>query len=417
MTQELSLSTVRTLILHAQRLTSASPPEPTLDVMFDAIQQVLCLQIDTLQMVHRSHYVALWSRLGTYDPADLDRLAYDPEQRRLFEYWFHAACLIPLAFFPYLATHMARRYDYPGTNTERWLQQEPNQQIVARVYERVQAEGGLRAADFVDKQHRSEPWWGWKPAKRALEVLYNRGDLMVGDRVNFQRVYDIPDRVLPDWVERRATTYEQASRWMVEQSARAQGVAAFRQIGDYTHTVQRDTRPYLEALVEEGILCVVEADLLDGKRHDLLVHRDNLPLIEQIEDGEIRAERTTFLNPFDSLFYADKRDQQVWGFEKLIEMYKPQDQRIYGYYCLPILHHDRLVGRFDPKLDRKTGRLIIKALYLEPGVHPDDELVQAVAEAMQDFMTFHQATDLVIENSEPVDFGPKLEVTLAALSV
>lgn len=138
------------------------------------------------------------------------------------------------------------------------------------------------------------------------------------------------------------------------------------------------------------------------------MHRDWLPALEQAADGALPATRTTFLSPFDNLFWARGRDQQFWGFTQTLEAYKPAPQRIWGYYCLPILHHDRLVGRFDPKLERKTGLLRLKALHLEPGVKPDAALVRDVAVAMRDFMAFHKATDLVVESSQPAAFGTKL---------
>jgi len=155
-------------------------------------------------------------------------------------------------------------------------------------------------------------------------------------------------------------------------------------------------------------LILITGKLENGKTDELILHRDNLPLLEQAADGMLRAERTTFLSPFDSLWWAANRDQQFWGFRKALEAYLPASKRIYGYFCLPILHKDRLVGRFDPKLHRKDGILQLKALYLEPGVKPDEALVQSVAAAMRDFMTFHQARELTIDLSQPAIFGKKL---------
>jgi len=156
----------------------------------------------------------------------------------------------------------------------------------------------------------------------------------------------------------------------------------------------------------------IQARLSDGQARDLLVHRDNLALLEQAAAGEVVARRTTFLSPFDSLFWPQRRDQRLWGFRQALEAYKPAPQRQWGYFCLPILHRDRFVGRFDPKLERSSGTLRLKALYLEPGVDLEDDLVAGVAGAMRDFLAFHGASDLVVERSAPEDFGAKL---LAAL--
>jgi uncharacterized protein YcaQ len=170
----------------------------------------------------------------------------------------------------------------------------------------------------------------------------------------------------------------------------------------------RQARPAIKDLIKEGILLEIQAELMNAQVETLLVHRDNLSVLERAASGEIKPGRTTFLSPFDSLFWSRRRDMKLWGFHQSIEAYLPAAKRTYGYFCLPILHKDRLVGRFDPKLERKENRLILKALYLEPGIQPDEELVRATAASLGDFMHFHQATDLTIERSDPVDFGQKL---------
>ncbi len=152
----------------------------------------------------------------------------------------------------------------------------------------------------------------------------------------------------------------------------------------------------------------IQARLADGETHELIVHREQLPILEQAAQGELAASRTTFLSPFDSLFWAPRRDRQFWGFRQSLEAYLPAHKRQWGYFCLPILYKDRLVGRFDPKLERKQGVLRLKALYLEEDVKPEEELVKEVAGAMADFMAFHKARELVIEKSQPQEFGQKL---------
>jgi hypothetical protein len=148
--------------------------------------------------------------------------------------------------------------------------------------------------------------------------------------------------------------------------------------------------------------------LSDGQTHTLIVHREALPQLEAAADGALSPRRTTFLSPFDNLFWARGRDVQLWNFNQALEAYKPAATRKWGYFCLPILHRDQLVGRFDPKLERQTGTLRLKALYLEPGIAPDEELAAAIAGAMRDFMAFHGARSLVVERSEPAALGEKL---------
>jgi uncharacterized protein YcaQ len=246
----------------------------------------------------------------------------------------------------------------------------------------------------------------------ALEFLYSQGELMIADRAKFQRVYDLTERVLPEWVDMTEPTVEERDRFWVERGAKSLGIFTARQAGDYTWMKVTRSRPHIEALIKNGTLLPIQGRLADRQTADLLIHRDNLPLLEQAADGEFKAERTTFLSPFDNLFWAARRDEMLWGFRKSLEAYLPAQKRIYGYFCLPILHQDRLVGRFDPKLERKTATLILRGLFLEPGVKLSERLVRDVANAMRDFMKFHEARRLVIERSEPAAFQKKLVAAL-----
>ncbi|WP_162909406.1 winged helix-turn-helix domain-containing protein [Aggregatilinea lenta] len=413
--QPLPLTAVRAAILHAQGLAlpNGAEPDPTPNLILRTVEQLGCVQIDTLQRVHRSQYVALWSRLGTYDPADFDRLIYDPDQRTLFEYWQHAASIIPLSEYRYRLQYMKWFRDGTDYRDHVWQADMEDVTLAEQVQARILDEGPLRVADFEHDGGPRGTWWDWKPAKRALEYLYNRGELMIADRVHFHRVYDLRERVLPDWVDTSEPTMEETYRHMVERSVYALGLADPGHAADYAYDVKRKVvKRVADDLLAEGVLVEVEAELMNGKPRTLIAHRDRLPLLEGAADGAIQAERTTFLSPFDSLFWAKGRDRAVWGFRQVLEAYKPAPTREYGYFCLAILHRDRLVGRFDPKVERANGVLRIEALYLEPDVAPDEDLIAGVAAAMRDFMRFHNADTLVIERSDPAAFGEKL---LAAL--
>lgn len=408
----LPLAAVRALALAAQRLitplnaTGPSTPE----AIYRAVEQLGCVQIDTLQMVRRSQYLVLWSRLGRYDPADFDRLIYDPAQRRLFEYWRHAASIIPLTHYRYSLPQMARFQN--GHGWRDWDKQPENQALIEQVRAHIRENGSVRAGDFEYAGPKRGPWWDWKPVKTALEYLYDTGEAMIADRPNFQRVYDLRERVLPEWVETAPPTHDEMIRFRLEQAARAAGIAAWDRIFSYAYLMRKESTPVLRALVEQGDVIEVQAETLDGTTKPMFVHRASLPLLEQAHDGAIRPARTTFLSPFDSLFWASGRDEQIWGFRQKLEAYTPAPQRVWGYFSLPILHRDRLIGRFDPKLERKTGTLRLRALHLEPDAALDDGLIADVAAAMRDFLAFHDATDLVIERSDPSEFGDRL---LAAL--
>lgn len=416
MTTVYPLSAVRALAIHMQGLDRplGGEPAPTRDNIYAVIERLGCLQIDTLQMVQRSQYVALWSRLGAYDPADLDYLTFGENNgrndRRLFEYWLHAACIIPLTRYRYRMPYMNRLRDYLSSHWwKEWLSDSNNVELVGTVLERVRTEGPLRTSDFEHDGTARGTWWDWKPAKRALEVLYDQGHLMIANRINFNRVYDIRERVLPEWVDTNSPSQEETDRHFIEQAGRALGIFQPMQAADYAYMKRGEARSAIHALTQEKVFVEVKAELLDGAHHHtLLVHRDNLPLLKKAADGELRPQRTTFLTPFDSLLWAKGRDQQLWNFRHILEAYKPDGKREWGYFCLPILHNDRLIGRFDPKLERKTGALRLKALHLEPGIQPDDVLVSGVAAAMRDFLKFHKAHTLVIERDTSDVLGEKL---------
>ena len=190
--------------------------------------------------------------------------------------------------------------------------------------------------------------------------------------------------------------------------ARARAARLGGHPAEYAYLLRSTARPHIETLLADGALVEIQGALADGRTATLVAHRDNLPLLEQAAGGALRAERTTFLSPFDSLFWAKGRDEDLWGFTQVLEAYKPAEQRIWGYFSLAILHRDRLVGRFDPKLERKNGTLRLEHLHLEPGVAPDEELLAGVAAAMRDFMAWHRATDLTVEHSSPPEFGERL---------
>lgn len=410
------LSAARALALHAQALDAPPKPKavPDADAIYDVVRRIGWVQLDTLQVVRRSQYIALWSRLGAYDPADLDRLTFDDgkvgadNRRRLFEYWMHAACIIPLTLYRCVMPAMQRHRSPANKRRRQWLEDEANVKLLQEVLEYARVNGGARSADFERPEGKGGAWWDWKPAKVALEHLYNTGELTIANRVNFQRIYGLTDETLPDWVNRTPPSEEEAHLALLEHSARALGVCSSAQVADYFHMKRTPAKPMVQRLLDDGVLASVNVETHDGGIAEQVVHRDNLPLLERAAGGDLTPRHTTFLTPFDNLFWARDRDTQFWGFRQILEAYKPQAQRIWGYFCLPILRHDRLVGRFDPKLERRAATLRLKRLYLEPGVQPDDALVSDIAAVLRDFMAFHDAVDLVVEHSKPRGLRRKL---------
>jgi hypothetical protein len=396
------LSALRAMLLHTQRLAAPNDasPAPTPEAIVDLVTALGYVQIDTLHVVNRAHDVTLWARFGAYDTAAFHRLIYTPGERQLYEGWGHAASLIPLQHYRYHRWRNIR-------GSAEWLAKDGNRQLAEQTLARIRSGGALRVADLEYSGPQRGAWYDWKPTKMALEVLFANGDLMVSDRVNFHRVYDVSSRVLPEWVDTTPLTPDEGRLWCLEQAAKALAVFEPRSLTWYAYMMATPARSLVKALIDEGVLVSIQGESLAGVK-SWMVHRDSLPLLQRAADGELVPQRTTFLSPFDSLFWAGERDQLLWGFDQVLECYKRPQDRIYGYFSFPILHHDRLVGRFDPKLDRKTGVLHLNALYLEPGIPPDDALVAGVAAAMRDFLAWHAARDLHILKSDPPTFADLL---------
>lgn len=396
-----SLDNLKTLALHNQHLTKRDSSSK----MLDMIKDIGCLQIDTLQVVKRSHYIVLWSRLGNYDTNAIDNLLFPEDQNsaKLFEYWLHCASIIPFDFYKYRSNK--RKFYANGESPwfKKWLSKKENLNLMDDVFAFVQKKGSVTTKDFDDSKKKRSGWWDWKPSKKALEQLYNRGDLMIKGRPKFKRLYDIKQNVIPKGTDTSTISIDEERIFWLDLGAKALGACLPMQLADYTYMKRTVAKPYIKSLIEKGTLIEIEAELTDQKKHTLVVHKSNLTLLKKIKDEAIKATKTTFLSPFDSLFWAKKRDQLFWNFDQTLEAYKKQEDRKWGYFCLPILHKNNLVGRIDPKVDKKNKRLIIKSFWLEDQTVVDDELIMSVKKAMQSFMDFHNVEQLSIEfSSSPI---------------
>lgn len=402
------LSAARAVALSAQGLLEPDTGPDSREKIAAMVTRLGCVQIDTLQVVERSHNLVLWSRLGEYDPKDFEQLLYTPGKRLLFEGWKHAASIIPLEDFRYQLPHMRYVKENPAEMSRKWLSEPGSQEMVHHVRQRITKEGALRAADFEYQGPKRDSWWDWKPAKNALEHLFAWGELMIADRVNFQRVYDLRQRVLPDWVNEVEPTAEERDRYWIRQGIKALGICQSAQAADYSYRKRNLSKKMIPEMIDEGALVRVNVRAADGSLMPYIIDQEDQQLLEQAADGALLPRRTTFLSPFDNLFWGRGRDGQLWRFRNVLEAYKPAAQRKWGYFNMPILYHDRLIGRMDPKVDRKKGILILKAIYLEDGEAVDDQMLGEVAGALKSFMDFNKAQDLQILDSQPAEIGAKI---------
>ncbi len=346
------------------------------------IERIGLLQLDSISVVARSHYLVMLARAGLYDPADLDALL---DEGFLFESWAHAICQIPMTHYPWLHAWIQQRQ----ANVTRWQLDslgDDMEEIVDQVRELVRQRGPLSSKDIESARRGPGGWWNWKPTKVALEYLFDLGELMVSHRVKFQRYYDLTERVLAGRNLTLNKTFADYQRWAVERGLRHLGIATSNHVADYYRLYKRVSADILKDMMGTGEVLPVE---VEGWKDRAYIHRDNLEIMQDVQSGLHEPKMTLFLSPFDNLFWDRDRDLMLWDFHYRIEVYTPKSKRIYGYYVMPILHGCELVGRIDPKVDRKRKRLIFNALYLEKGARQSAALSQGLIKAIEEFMAFH----------------------------
>lgn len=330
-------------------------------------------QIDTINIVARAHYLPLYSRLGPYDTAVLDKaLAKNP--RRLFEYWGHAASVIDIRLQPALRFRMrqyAARGDHP------WASDRTNQDLDAWVLQQITDSGplGPREIEHLDPDHvprKKEHWgWNWSDVKVACERLFNRGAITPARRNSqFERQYDLIERVLPQQIlDTETPPLEEAMRQLVRRAATALGVASQFDLRDYFRTSQQQTLPAIHDLVDAGELVPVSVE--GWNRNAYLWHQAKLP-----RSVEARA----LVSPFDSVMFERDRLERLFEFFYRIEIYVPEPKRIHGYYVYPFILGDRFVARVDLKADRAAGVLRVNAAWTEEHADPDQVSPELAAE-------------------------------------
>jgi uncharacterized protein YcaQ len=355
--EQLSLAQARRIALAAQGFTDPTPTgAPTRRHLRRVLGRVGLLQIDSVNVLQRAHYLPLYSRLGPYDTNLIDRAAYR-RPHELFEYWGHEASLLPVELQPLMRWRMATAHPWGGI--ARLAQEKPD--LIDWVLAEVDRAGPLSASQIeADAAPRKENWgWNWSDTKTALEWLFWRGEVVVAKRNGaFARLYDLPERVLPAEVLAVPTPEPaDAHRELVRLASRSLGVAAEAELRDYFRLPVAGFKQALRDLVEDGELLPVA---VPGWRQSAYLHREaKLP-------RWIRA--STLLSPFDPVVWERGRTERLFDFVYRIEIYTPAERRIHGYYVLPYLYNDRLVARLDLKADRLAGVLRTPAAWAERGM-------------------------------------------------
>ncbi|MET3107398.1 uncharacterized protein YcaQ [Oxalobacteraceae bacterium GrIS 2.11] len=383
----LTLTAARNLHLAAQGLLTPPPGNPDRQSVLQAIRQMAVLQIDTINIVARSPYLVLWSRLGNYQPIWLDELL---EQGSLFEYWAHEASFLPIEDFHLYRHQMLSREGMGWKFNHRWLAD--HKKDINLIKKHIRDHGAARSIDFARREGKAGGWWEWKPEKRSLEVLFTMGELMVAKRHNFQRVYDLRERVHPDWDDSRdlVNTLE-CQRQQVLLAVKALGCCKASWVADYFRMAKLDPGILPDQLAQQGELLTAQ---IKGWEAPVYIHPDHAELLQSALDGKLKATATRLLSPFDPVVWDRKRALELFDFDYRLECYTPAEKRRYGYFTLPILRRGALIGRLDAKAHRQQGRLEIKSLHLEPAVKISQALANDVQTCLAQFAQWHGTPEL-----------------------
>lgn len=319
------------------------------------IQRLGLLQLDSVNVFERSHYLPVFARLGAYDKTLLDRLTF-ARRGSYIEYWAHEAAVLPVDHWPLFRFRMEHYRNWFATHPDHeWAQAEP--QVLARLRSELAANGPMPASAFEREAERARgPWWDWDHVKRGLERMFRVGEVVSAGRSNFERTYALPEQVLPPEVLVREVPFEEAKYQLMKRAAIQHGVGTLSDLADYYRITQTQARDALQRLVDEGEVLPVT---VPGWGKPAFLHRDaRIPR---------RIEAVALLSPFDPVVWARERALRMFGFHYRIEIYTPADKRIFGYYSLPVLVDDALVGRIDLKNDRRSKVLRVQSAWREEG--------------------------------------------------
>lgn len=396
----------RRLSVVAQRL-EVPRPNPTKADILDTIRRVTCLQLDPINAVARTQLLVLFSRLGRYEPAGLEALLWD--DKRLFEYLAHTASIVLAEDFPIFRPrmhHLKRSGGVWGERTYEWLV--ANKGFRERLSAELATRGPLFADEFESRADVPWPhdntWGGGKDIRIMLDMLWARGFVTVtrrtGNGYGLKKQWGLMEHQLGPIVHEPPIERHEMTRRAVGRALPALGPARVRDIKYYfTRGAYPGLPQSLKELEGEGVIqkVVVRGD--DGELPGpWYLHRDLLPELERLRRGDWRPQ-TVLLSPFDNLIADRPRVELLFDFTYRIEIYTPPTRRQYGYYVMPILHGDRLIGRIDPKMDRRTNRLVVNAIYLEPGIGYDGETRPAIEDAITSLASFLGA--------DAVDYPPR----------
>ena len=388
---KLSKREARRMIIQASGLHKNKVFGTGKNAVFRTVQHLGYIQIDTISVVERAHHHVLATRVPSYQLKWLDQLQ---KEGKILEYWAHAAAYLPMEDFRFtlpLKKYFAEWKD-PWPKSDR--------RLMAEVLQRIEKEGPLMARDFHSTTKRqNQGWWDWKPAKLALERLFFQGSLITIGRSGFQKIYDIPERAIPDHIMTTEPTREEYANYLIEGALRSHGLATISEISYLRKNVKNVVKTVLSEKLEKREVVEVSVSGLEGIKYYALQEglNANLRINPQVR----------ILSPFDNLTIQRERMKNFFDFDYQIECYVPAPKRVHGYFCLPLLYGDVFVGRMDAKADRKNKKLIVRNLIFEGKkylqINPEK-----MQRALMDFAGFNDCEEIVFERSNDVDFMTRM---------
>ncbi|MEN5307101.1 crosslink repair DNA glycosylase YcaQ family protein [Chryseobacterium cucumeris] len=385
MEKKLTPEHLKRLTLDSQGLTQNTTFGTGKTAVLNALEHLGYIQIDTLSIVERAHHHTLWTRIPDFKADNLEELV---EDRKVFEYWFHAASYLPMQDFRYVLPQMLMI----KRGESRYYNADPK--VMKYVVDTIRNEGPKRARDFENESHKAGSWWNWKPAKLALERLFMQGDLMISGRSGMQKTYDLAERVLPSSTNTSEPTPLEFAEYLVKTNLRAYGFTTLKQI---THlrkgnALKTNVNKVLQMMLEEDTISKVTSE--GGS--SVFVQNE---ILEKTFDQA--SSSVWLLSPFDNSIIHRDRIKQIFDFDFRLECYTPKEKRQYGYFCLPILFGDQFIGRVDCKAHRKEKKLELIHLHIENSTINLDLWLKPFIETLKRFAIFNGCESLALTQVSP----------------
>lgn len=364
MANSLSAKQAKLLALHACGLDSRQDK-----TVLDVITRFGMLQIDSVNVFERAHYMPLFSRLGSYDKNELDSLT-GGKNPTLIEYWAHQASFIKTEDFPLFDWRMQWYRDRASLAGSF---EKENKKLIAWIKAELLANGPMTSSQFEHEENKRQgSWWGWSNVKRALERMIFQGELIAAGRQNFSRIYALPEQVIPTKILNKSVDHIKAQELLISNASRLMGVGTVKDIANVYCQNATEVKPILASLLEQG---VIQEVAVENWKDKAFMHKDFI----DFNFKDIKPTLTTVLSPFDPLTWQRERALRIFNFDYRIEIYTPEPKRIYGYYSLPTLHKDNLVARIDLKSDRQNKTLLVQSAWHEKHLTPKEVETSAKA--------------------------------------